>query len=168
MRRGILQGKASKSNLNTKSSTEPEVADASDYKPWTLWTKWFLEEQGCVLRRNIFYQDLQGKASKSNLNTKSSTEPEVADASDYKPWTLWTKWFLEEQGCVLRRNIFYQDNVSWEDCYIACIERWICQESYGKRYGGLTDVGRCFIRYTSRHERSYWWSRVDEEGHTTR
>ena len=55
---------------------------------------------------------IQGKASKQKLNTKSSTESELVGASDYIPWTMWTKRFLEEQGYILKRNIFYQDNES--------------------------------------------------------
>ena len=57
MGRGIVQGKASKQKLNTKSSTETELVGASDYIPWTVWAKWFLGEQGYTLERNIFYQD---------------------------------------------------------------------------------------------------------------
>ena len=34
--RGIIQGKASKQKLNTKSSTETEVVGASDYIQWTV------------------------------------------------------------------------------------------------------------------------------------
>ena len=37
--RGIVQGKASKQKLNTKSSTETELVGASDYIPWTVWAK---------------------------------------------------------------------------------------------------------------------------------
>ena len=55
---------------------------------------------------------IQGKASKQKLNTKNSTESELVGASDYIPWTVWTKRFLEEQGYILKRNIFYQDNES--------------------------------------------------------
>ena len=43
--RGIVQGKASKQNLNTKISTETELVGASDYIPWTVWATWFLGEQ---------------------------------------------------------------------------------------------------------------------------
>ena len=55
---------------------------------------------------------IQGKASKQKLNTKSSTETEVVGASDYIPWTVWAKRWLQEQGYILKRNIFYQDNES--------------------------------------------------------
>ena len=40
---GIIQGKASKQKLNTKSSTETEVVGASDYIPWTVWAKRWLQ-----------------------------------------------------------------------------------------------------------------------------
>ena len=48
--RGIIQGKATKQKLNTKSSTESELVGASDYIPWTVWAKWFLAEQGYILK----------------------------------------------------------------------------------------------------------------------
>ena len=44
------------------------------------------------------------------MNTKSSTETEVVGASDYIPWTVWAKRWLQVQGYVLKRNIFHQDN----------------------------------------------------------
>ena len=40
---GIIQGKATTQKLNTKSSTETELVGSSDYIPWTVWAKWFLE-----------------------------------------------------------------------------------------------------------------------------
>ena len=52
------------------------------------------------------------KCSKQKLNTNSSTESEVVGASDYIGYTLYIKWFLKEQGYVLKHNIFYQDNMS--------------------------------------------------------
>ena len=52
------------------------------------------------------------KSSKQKLNTNSSTEAEVAGASDYIPNTLWTQMFLAEQGYHLEENIFAQDNKS--------------------------------------------------------
>jgi hypothetical protein len=55
---------------------------------------------------------IHSKSSKQKLNTKSSTESEIVGASDYIPWTLWAKGFLQHQGYTLDRNIFYQDNES--------------------------------------------------------
>jgi hypothetical protein len=49
---------------------------------------------------------------KTKLNTKSSTEAEVADSSDYLPNTIWAKMFLAEQGYELTKKVFYQDNQS--------------------------------------------------------
>ena len=74
MGRGIVQGKASKQKLNTKSSTESEVVSASDYIPWTVWTKWFLREQGYTLRRNIFYQDNESAMKLESNGRKSAGE----------------------------------------------------------------------------------------------
>ena len=69
--RGIIQGKSSKQKINTNSSTEAEFVGASDYIPWTIWAKWFLKEQGYILKRNIFYQHDQS-AMKLESNGKKS------------------------------------------------------------------------------------------------
>jgi hypothetical protein len=52
------------------------------------------------------------KSSKQKLNTKSSTEVELVGASDYLPYPIWDKKFLEAQGYPLKENVFYQDNQS--------------------------------------------------------
>jgi hypothetical protein len=52
------------------------------------------------------------KSAKQKLNTKSSTEAELVGASDYLPYPIWGKKFLEGQGYFLKENIFYQDNKS--------------------------------------------------------
>ena len=52
------------------------------------------------------------KSTKQQLNTKSSTESEVVGASDYLPWTIWLKMFLEAQGYKLTTCYYYQDNES--------------------------------------------------------
>jgi hypothetical protein len=52
------------------------------------------------------------KSTKQKLNTKSSTEAELVGASDYLPYPIWGKKFLEGQGYVLKENIFYQDKMS--------------------------------------------------------
>jgi hypothetical protein len=51
------------------------------------------------------------KSDKQKLNTKSSTvKAELVGASDYLPSPIWGKKFLAGRGCVLKENIFYQDN----------------------------------------------------------
>jgi hypothetical protein len=57
--RGAVMSKSSKQRLNTKSSTEAELVGASDYLPYPIWAKYFLEVQGYTLKENIFYQDNQ-------------------------------------------------------------------------------------------------------------
>ena len=56
---GVINSKSSKQKINTKSSTEAEVVGASDFISHTMWTSWFLKEQGYVMKSNIFYQDNQ-------------------------------------------------------------------------------------------------------------
>ena len=43
---GTVHTKSSKQKLNTKSSTEAELVGVSDYLPYSLWARMFLEEQG--------------------------------------------------------------------------------------------------------------------------
>ena len=52
------------------------------------------------------------KSTKQKLNTKSSTETEVVGVSDYLPWVVWTKSFMENQGRKIKSSILYQDNES--------------------------------------------------------
>ena len=55
---------------------------------------------------------IMSKSSKQKLNTKSSTEAELVGTSDYLPYAIWAKKFLEYQGYTLRENLFHQDNKS--------------------------------------------------------
>ena len=55
---------------------------------------------------------LHGISSKQKLNTKSSTECEVVGTSDYLPFPIWFKFFLEAQGYPVKGNDFNQDNTS--------------------------------------------------------
>jgi hypothetical protein len=52
-------------------------------------------------------------ASKSQrLNTKSSTEAEVVSVDDVMAQVLWTRYFLEAQGCKAKKNTVCYDNQS--------------------------------------------------------
>ena len=55
---------------------------------------------------------VQSVSRKQKLNTRSSTEAELVGADDMAVMILWTKLFLEEQGCGIKKNILYQDNKS--------------------------------------------------------
>jgi len=55
---------------------------------------------------------LHARSTKQKLNTKSSTEAEIVGMSDYLPFNIWLRMFLEEQGYFLTNNIVYQDNQS--------------------------------------------------------
>ena len=57
-------------------------------------------------------ESIMSKSSKQKLNTKSSTEAELVGASDYLPYAIWAKKFLEQQGYDIRENLFHQDNKS--------------------------------------------------------
>ena len=49
---------------------------------------------------------------KQKLNTRSSTESELAGVDDASIMIPWTKLFVEAQGCVIDKNILCQDNKS--------------------------------------------------------
>ena len=68
---GVINSKSAKQKLNTKSSTESEVVATSDYLPYTIWTKKFLEAQGYEISKNVFYQDNQS-AIKIEKNGRAS------------------------------------------------------------------------------------------------
>jgi hypothetical protein len=72
--RGVAMSKSSKQKLNTKSSTEAELVGASDYLPYSIWAKKFLEEQGYPLVENVFYQDNES-AIRFQRNGRKSCGP---------------------------------------------------------------------------------------------
>jgi hypothetical protein len=45
-------------------------------------------------------------------NKKSSTEAELVGASKITSQVMWTRYFLEAQGCTVDDSIVYQDNKS--------------------------------------------------------
>jgi hypothetical protein len=49
---------------------------------------------------------------KQKLNTRSSTEAELVGVDDGVNLILWTKLFLEAQGCSIAVNKVFQDNQS--------------------------------------------------------
>jgi len=80
----------------------------------------------CVDSSYAVYDDIRGytgrcttlgsgmihcKSSKKKQNTKSSTESEVIGASDYLPFNIWCKYFIEVQGYLIKRIDFNQDNI---------------------------------------------------------
>ena len=69
---GVMHSKSSKQKLNTKSSTESEFVGASDYLPFTLWTKCFMKAQGLNISTGPVYQDNES-ARKLEINGQAST-----------------------------------------------------------------------------------------------
>jgi hypothetical protein len=51
-------------------------------------------------------------STKQKLNTKSSTESEFVGVDDMMPITIWTRYFLLEQGYGVVENLIFQDNKS--------------------------------------------------------
>mmetsp|Transcript_19868 Transcript_19868/g.22531 ORF Transcript_19868/g.22531 Transcript_19868/m.22531 type:complete len:213 (-) Transcript_19868:60-698(-) len=52
------------------------------------------------------------KSVKQKINTKSSTEAEIVGVSDYLPFPIWMRYFVEAQGHPPPNVKGYQDNVS--------------------------------------------------------
>ena len=57
MGKGIIYGGSLKHKLNSKSLTEAELISVSDGINQVLWTKYFLECQGYVVKSSTIYQD---------------------------------------------------------------------------------------------------------------
>ena len=55
---------------------------------------------------------IHARAGKQKLNVKSSTEAEIVGLSEYLPYNIYIKNFMEEQGYVLKKNEVKQDNMS--------------------------------------------------------
>ena len=72
--KGVIHTKSSKQKSNSKSSTEAELIGASDFIPWTLWLKRFLESQGYTMSRTIFYQDNESAIKMEKNGMKSCGE----------------------------------------------------------------------------------------------
>ena len=54
---GTLYYKSTK-KLNTRSSTDAEFVVLSEYLPYNLWVVMFVNDQVCLLKKNIIYQDI--------------------------------------------------------------------------------------------------------------
>ena len=52
------------------------------------------------------------KLSKKQINVKSSTEGEIVGASEFLPYHIWYKNFMEAQGYEIQETTFHQDNKS--------------------------------------------------------
>ena len=70
--KGVIYAASRKQKLNTKSSTEAELVAIDDLMPQILWTRYFLQAQGFVVRDNILFQDNQS-TMKLSKNGRSSS-----------------------------------------------------------------------------------------------
>ena len=68
---GMINYKSSKQKLNMKSLTESEIVVLSDYLPYNIWFRNFMNEQGYEIVKNIVYQDNQS-AMKMEINGRNS------------------------------------------------------------------------------------------------
>ena len=51
-------------------------------------------------------------STKQKINTRSSTEAELAGMDDYVSKVLWTKLFIEAQKFTINQNIVFRDDTS--------------------------------------------------------
>ena len=70
--RGVIHVRSNKQELNTKSSTEAEVVGVSDYLPFNIWARMFMEEQRYRLKENILYQDNESAIKLENNGRMSA------------------------------------------------------------------------------------------------
>ena len=96
---------------------------------------------------------IHARSNKQKLNTKSSTEAEVVGVSDYLPFNIWVRMFMEEQGYQLRQNIIYQDNESAikleKNGHVSCGQK---SRHINIRYFFITDrikAGEVSVKYCS-------------------
>jgi hypothetical protein len=69
---GVFHSKSLKQKLNSRSTTETEVIGASDYMPFTMFTKGFLSAQGYEMKEGKFFQDNEA-AEKLEKNGRASS-----------------------------------------------------------------------------------------------
>jgi hypothetical protein len=84
--------------------------------------KWWIDASFAAHRRNMRGHTGGGlsvgrgfpivNSAKQKLNTRSSTETEIAGVDGCMPAVLWTRCFMEAQGRGIRENIAFQDNKS--------------------------------------------------------
>jgi hypothetical protein len=55
---GSITGISKKQKINTRSSTESELVGVHDVAPQMLWTRYFIESQGCKLKESVLHQDI--------------------------------------------------------------------------------------------------------------
>ena len=70
---GMIHQKSSKQKINTKSSTESELVATSEYVPYNVWLRNFLEEQGYKLSDNVLFQDNESSIKMENNGRRSCT-----------------------------------------------------------------------------------------------
>ena len=70
--KGCIQSISTKQKVNARSSTEAELISVDDIISKVMWTKLFLQEQGCKIIENTIYRD-NTSSMKMEINGKSST-----------------------------------------------------------------------------------------------
>jgi hypothetical protein len=70
--KGCFQTISTKQKVNSRSSTEAELISMDDIVSKVIWTKLFMQEQGCKIIENIAYRD-NTSAMKMEINGKTSS-----------------------------------------------------------------------------------------------
>ena len=70
--KGCIQSISTKQKVNSRSSTEAELISMDDILSKVIWTKLFMNEQGCKIFENTVYRD-NTSAMKMEINGKTSS-----------------------------------------------------------------------------------------------
>ena len=70
--KGCIQTISTKQKVNSRSSTEAELISMDDILSKVIWTKLFMQEQGCKIVENTVYRD-NTSAMKMEINGKTSS-----------------------------------------------------------------------------------------------
>ena len=70
---GLVDHRSSKQKLIVKSSTEAEIVGTSEYVPYSVWLRHFLEAQGYNISDNILFQDNQSAIKMETNGRRSCT-----------------------------------------------------------------------------------------------
>ena len=82
MEYGIIYGKASKQNINTKRSTWSQLVVMGEYFPYNIWFMMLMGAQGYGIENNIIYQD-----NKSAICIDKNRHNWIY-ISDISPWKI--------------------------------------------------------------------------------
>ena len=70
---GMIHFLSRKQKFNTKSTTESELVNTSEYVPFNIWIVMFYEAQGYDITKNVLFQDIESEIKMQNNGRDSCT-----------------------------------------------------------------------------------------------